>query len=455
MERLHDTIRLLLEDFHASILPSLRGTLVKRDLSLGKPLEPKIGNLVKVVAGIRRCGKTFRLYQEIVRLMDDDGIVSGRICYFNFDDDRLRPYPPDIISQVLETFFELHPDARSAGAYLFFDEIQDVPNWDATARRIVDTEKVTMYCTGSSSKLFAEDIATEFRGRSVCYELQPYGFAEFARSAGIGVDAPVAWEGKEQASRLRGAFMRYLTHGGFPGVRELGDAERVQVLQGYVQLTVSRDIVERRGYPNAVFVRSLARSVVASTARDFSISRAHNQGKSSGYSPGREKIAGMLDDFEDAHLAYGVYDFSRSVQRVRLGGFKVYAADTGLFYAMAPATTDGLTRSLETSVYLELRRRKLAGRVGEVSMLKLPSGKEVDFVWGDEAFGQAYVLVQVCLDMNDAKTRARELAALDEALGRFSDAQAFVVTLDELGTEHLGNGDVRIVPAWKWMLGGE
>ena len=454
MERLCDTIQLLLEDFHMSVLPSLRGVLVKRDLSLGKPLEPKIGNLVKVVTGIRRCGKTFRLYQEIARLMDE-GISFGRICYFNFDDDRLRPYPPDMIGQVLEAFFELHPDARSVGAYLFFDEIQDVPNWDATARRIVDTEKVTMYCTGSSSRLFAEDIATEFRGRSVCYELQPYSFAEFARCAGIGVDDPEAWKGKEQASRLRGAFMRYLTLGGFPGVQELDDVERVQALQGYVQLTVSRDIVERRGYPNAAFVRGLARGVVASTARDFSISRAHNQGKSSGYSPGREKIAEMLDDFEDAHLAYGVYGFSRSIQRVRLGGFKVYAADTGLFYAMAPATTDGLTRALETSVYLELRRRRLAGRVGEVSMLKLPSGKEVDFIWGDEAFGQAYALVQVCLDMNDAKTRTRELAALDEALGRFPDVQAFVVTLDELGTERLANRMVRIVPAWRWLLGGE
>ena len=454
MERLRDTIRLLLEDFHASILPSLRSVLVRRDLSLGRPLEPRVGNLVKVVVGVRRCGKTFRLYQEILRLIDDEGVEAGRICYLNFDDDRLRPYPPDIIGQVLETFYELHPDARSAGAYLFLDEIQDVPGWDMTARRIVDTEKVSMYCTGSSSRLFAEDIATEFRGRAVSYELLPYSFTEYVRRSGTDAGDPSLPAGKEQASRLRGAFGRYLTRGGFPGVQDLDDPERMQVLQSYVQLTVSRDVVERRGYPNAAFVRNLARSVVASTARDFSISRVHNQGKSAGYSPGREKIAEMLDDLEDAHLAYGVYDFSRSVQRVRLGGFKVYAADTGLFYATSPATTDGLTRALETSVYLELRRRKLAGRAGEVSMLRLPSGREVDFIWGDEAFGQAYELVQVCLDMSDAKTRARELAALDEALGRFPDARALVVTLDELGTERLANGVVRVIPAWQWMLGG-
>lgn len=86
-------------------------------------------------------------------------------------------------------------------------------------------------------------------------------------------------------------------------------------------------------------------------------------------------------------------------------------------------------------------------------MLKLPSGKEVDFIWGDEAFGQAYALVQVCVDMSDSKTRMRELSSLDEALEMFPDVSAVVVTFHEEGVEHLEHGDVNIVPAWRWMLG--
>ncbi len=86
-------------------------------------------------------------------------------------------------------------------------------------------------------------------------------------------------------------------------------------------------------------------------------------------------------------------------------------------------------------------------------MLKLPSGKEVDFIWGDEAFGQAYTLAQVCVRMDDPKTRMRELSALDEALGMFSGVPAVVVTLHEEGVEHLEHGEVSIVPAWRWMLG--
>ena len=160
----------------------------------------------------------------------------------------------------------------------------------------------------------------------------------------------------------------------------------------------------------------------------------------------------MLDAMEDAHLSYGVYDFSRSLQRSRLRGFKEYAVDTGLFYAMSPATTDGLTRALEMSVYLELRRRRQTGRRGEVSMLKLPSGKEVDFIWGDEAFGTAFDLVQVCLSMDDECTKAREISALEEAMSLFPDARAAIVTLDEYGTEATPHGDIRVVPAWRWTL---
>lgn len=160
----------------------------------------------------------------------------------------------------------------------------------------------------------------------------------------------------------------------------------------------------------------------------------------------------MLDAMEDAHLSYGVYDFSRSLPRNRLRGFKEYAVDMGLFYAMSPASTDGLTRALETSVYLELRRRRQTGRRGEVSMLKLPSGKEVDFIWGDESFGEAYDFVQVCYDMSDECTRLREVSALTEVLELFPSARATIVTLDEYGEEPTPHGDICILPAWRWAL---
>lgn len=240
--------------------------------------------------------------------------------------------------------------------------------------------------------------------------------------------------------------------GGFPGVQRLDDIERAQVLQTYAQLTVARDVVERNGFSNAAYVRNLSRIALASSARDFSISKVHNTGKSMGYSPGRAAITSIIEAFEDAHMLFGVYEFSHSAQKVRLGGFKLFAADPGLFCAMTPASSDGFTHALETAVYLEMRRRRSSTRMGSISLLKLASGREVDFVEGDEAFDQAYSLVQVCSSRDDGATRERELAALREGMARFGRREGIVVTLDEDATLECDEGVVHIVPAWRWFL---
>ena len=100
------TIRSIIEDFHSTVLPSVLPRLVRRGLSLGRPLEPAVGNLAKVVVGMRRSGKTFRLFQEIGDLLGS-GVPEERVLYFNFDDDRVRPLREDSISRVLETFYEM------------------------------------------------------------------------------------------------------------------------------------------------------------------------------------------------------------------------------------------------------------------------------------------------------------------------------------------------------------
>ena len=444
------TIATLIEDFHATVLPAHLKRMVDRDLNLGTPFDPAPGNLVKVIVGMRRSGKTYRLFQQIRDLLNSD-IKPEQICYFNFDDDRLHPFTASTIDEVLETFFELHPSSRSQGTFLFFDEIQEVPNWDIAARRIVDTEKITMYVTGSSSRMLSTDVATEFRGRSIAYELLPFSFREYARYHHVLEDQQGMFD-KEQQSLLKRACRDYLVQGGFPGVQMLDDNERAGVLQSYAQFTVARDVVERHGFSNAAFARNLARISLASSGRDFSISKIDGMSRSAGYSPGRATISAIIDAFEDAHLLHQVYEFTHSAQKVRLGGFKVYAEDPGLLYALAPATSDGLTRALETAVYLEMRRRA-SSRVGSIALLKLKSGKEIDFIEGDEAFGIAYELIQVSLSMKNEATRQREVSALQEAMARFEKNAATIITLDEESNINVPEGMIHVVPAWKWLLG--
>ena len=112
---MNETIATTLNDFS---LDAYR-PIFARELDLGEPLAPRIGNLVKVVTGIRRCGKSYRLLQEIDRLLAS-GVARRSICYFDFDDDRLKPITPKTGDAVLETFYTLNPAALTDGAYFFF-----------------------------------------------------------------------------------------------------------------------------------------------------------------------------------------------------------------------------------------------------------------------------------------------------------------------------------------------
>ena len=125
-----------------------------RDLSLGRIQPPARGNLVNVIVGVRRCGKTYRLYQEMRRIVAE-GYPQDSILYFNFEDERLKPYEKELLQEVIEVFYARNPRARQEGAFFFFDEIQEVPDWGLFLRRMVDTYKATIYATGSSSKMLS------------------------------------------------------------------------------------------------------------------------------------------------------------------------------------------------------------------------------------------------------------------------------------------------------------
>lgn len=120
--------------------------------------------------------------------------------------------------------------------------------------------------------------------------------------------------------------------------------------------------------------------------------------------------------------------------------------------AAAPATSDGLARALEKAVYLEMQRRA-SSRVESIALLKLKSGKEIDFIEGDEAFGIAYELIQVSLNMENEATRQREVSALQEAMARFEKDAATIVTLGEESNINVPEGVIHVAPAWKWLLG--
>ena len=160
----------------------------RRDVIDGLP-APAPFNLVHIISGIRRCGKTFYAFQLINRLLDA-GVPRSRIFYFNFADDRLDPAPPTLLNDVVEEYWRQVPGARSEGAYLFLDEVQEAENWQGFCQRIAEHERITLVITGSSSKLSADEIASTFRGRSMEHRMSPLSFREYCMFHGIEAPQP-------------------------------------------------------------------------------------------------------------------------------------------------------------------------------------------------------------------------------------------------------------------------
>lgn len=444
----------ILEQLESFSLDDYR-PIYPRRLDLGEPLEPHAGNLVKVVVGMRRSGKSYRLLQEIDRLIES-GVPRSRICYFNFDDDRLTPVTGQTGDEVLEAFYSLNPDALAEGAYLFFDELQEMENWGSWLRRVLDTHKATIYVSGSSSTMLSREISTEFRGRALDFELLPYSFAEYVAVRAPGI-APAKAYSIEERLRLAALCEEYLSAGGFPATLGMPKTHSVQLLQSYAQQVVARDVVERHGIARARVASLFAQRVLSTNAKPLSVRKIESDLRAIGLNTSRELLGDMLSYFEQAFLVFCVRDFTCSLSEGSRKMPKVYAVDPGLALANARANSLDVGQRLEDAVYLELRRRNFGTRRdGIATYVTRGHGFEVDFVVGDALSRDAFELYQVCANADDAKTRGRELRALWEALEESGLDEATLVVLDGKAMSHERNGKrVNQVPAWKWLMGSQ
>lgn len=425
-----------------------------RDLDLGEPLMPRAGNLVTVIAGMRRSGKTYRMLQVMDQLMAL-GVSRERILYFSFEDTRIDPVTPETGDQVIETFYSLNPDALEGGAYFFFDEIQEMDNWGKWLRRVVDTMKATIYVTGSSSKLLSEEITSAFRGRSIEYVQYPFSFREFVRYRDPELIKPSHVHSMQSRLTLEGLFDEYLLVGGFPAVQDMPEPRRINLLQGYVQQVVSKDVVERHNISNPDAVVQFTRKALASNGRAFSLRKTANQMTSAGIRVGRNSLSDYLKYLKNAFLITGIDEFSLSLNERASAIEKVYAVDPGLARANAPASVRDDGQALEGAVAIELERRAGAGsRAGRLSLLKTARhGYEVDFVEGDALFGEVYQLIQVSNSIEDEGTRARETRALWEGMEQFGlSTSTLIVGKGKDAMLEQDGAKIEVVPAWKWFL---
>ena len=373
------------------------------------------------------------------------------MLYANFEDDRLQPAAPGLLAGLLETFYRFNPAARRRTAYLFLDEIQMVPGWPRFVRRVLDTENVRVYLTGSSAKLLHAEVATELRGRGLAVEVFPFSFSESNAAAGIHVRAAGA-AGPKLRSQLERRLLTYLDVGGFPEVQSMPLASRVQTLQDYVELVLLRDVVERHRIENALAARAFARTLLQAPSRRFTVNKVHRDLRSRGLQVSKDTLHALLQHFQDAYLAFAAPIFNRSARIRATNPRKIYVVDPGLAWAMSHVTAADTGARLENAVYLHLRRQHGRLLQGEVAYYLTASGREVDFVVGDMYESRAGRLVQACTTLADPATRTREVGALAEAMAETGVRRGEIVTLHDEERIDTGDGVIRVAPAWQWLL---
>ncbi|WP_165062803.1 ATP-binding protein [Adlercreutzia sp. ZJ154] len=442
----------IVREYREAPLPAL----VARDEVIRSLPSPQRFNLVEIVTGMRRSGKTFYLFQKMKQLLEA-GVPRERMLHFNFADDRLSPMDPHIMDNVLNEYWRQAPKARERGAYLFLDEVQEADQWQGFCQRVAEMEQVTLVVTGSSSKLSSDEIATQFRGRSHSHEMLPLSFREYCRFAGverIDIDRGAT---PQMQTQLEGMFDRYLTEGGFPGVQNKRAEDRIELLQGYVRDVVARDVADRFGREDIRLANQFALYGLRNTACEFSINGLVEAMKELGYKMYWEKASRLVTLLEQAFLFFEVPEYAVSLKPQSTALPKVYAIDPGITYAVSRANQQDIGKRFETAVFLELRRRLAGRRIDTLTSYTVPdaSRHKVDFLLGDALASEPYALMQVSLTLENERTRAREVGSLAAAMSATRLARGTIITLREEDRFEIDEGTIEVVPAWKWFLTSE
>lgn len=422
-----ELLKTLIRDFQLREIPALKPRKLEIPLHLNK---------VITLMGVRRSGKSSILLQAIDTLRKT--VPREQIVYLNFEDERLD-LAADELDLIVQAYRELYPEQDLSQCYFFFDEIQNLPKWELFIRRLDDSISRHLFITGSNSKLLGSEIATALRGRTLRYEVFPLSFAEYLGFQGIATD----WHASHSRALINRAFGQFLTQGGFPEVALLDDESvRRKLLTEYFDVMIYRDLIERYQERNVQALRFFLRRCIEGVTSPLSVAKVHNELKSAGFRIGKDTLHNYLEQANAIYLLMVAYKYDPSLVRRELGDKKAYIVDNGLISALSWRAGQDKGKLLENLVAMELRKQGL-------ELLFVKGTQECDFVVQQP--NGAWLPIQVCYEMGDPATRAREVAGLVAAC-RFCDTQTgIILTMDEEAEWQESEITISVLPVWKYF----
>ena len=403
--------------------------MIKRELYMSR-IRPFIGGeLIKVMTGIRRCGKSVML-ELIKEELVEAGVSPSQFISINFEDMR---YSHLCTAKALHDEVTEQAAGMEGKVYLFFDEIQEVEDWEKCVNSLRIALDCDIYITGSNAKLLSGELATYIGGRYVEFVIYPFSFAEFLEL--YRTCAPGETEQK--------CFQKYLLCGGMPYLSNLRFEEEPsrQYLSDIFGSVQFKDIVKRNKIRDVDLLERLTAYVMANLGTTFSASSLVKFFKNEHRMVSAETILNYLKYCCDAYLFYQVKRQDLQGKQILASNEKYYIADHGIREAVFGGNMRDINLVLENIVYMELRRRGYSVTVGR------NGDKEVDFVC-DKRGEKIYVQVTYLLAAED--TVNREFGAYDSIRDNFPK---YVVSLDEFdfsrnGIKHINIRDFLLMREW-------
>lgn len=431
--------------------------LKKRDLYLNKIIAFQDTEPVKVVTGIRRCGKSSLLKLMVLHLKES-GITDEQILEMNFESHAFKNMNSDSFYEYVKQ--HIVPNKRM---YLFFDEVQRVPNWEDAVNSFRVDFNCDIYVTGSNAYMLSSEYATYLSGRCVEIKLLPLSFSEFLTFHGfevreikssLGGIRKQAFDKNDERYELRDVFDAYMRFGGMPGIADIGlDHEKaLMLLEGIYSTVIMRDILERenrkgqRRITDPVLLKKIIMFLADNIGSNISVSSIGNtlmneglldNGKRKG-TPSVHTVQSYINALLESYFFYEIKRFDiKGKEFLRTLG-KYYIVDIGLRNYLLGFRNRDSGHALENIVYFELLRRGYDVSIGKID------NSEVDFI-ATKADNKIYV--QVTESMTSEDVRKRELSPLQ----KISDNYEKIILSLNPGMDSSYNG-IKSINLIDWLI---
>lgn len=443
----------------AYLVESLRNIILENQELIGKrsyyPRMMKVERIsgkATIVTGIRRCGKT--VYENLYAgKLIENGVDRRNICIIDFSDDRLTEMRTTEPDSIIEAYYGLFPEKSSEKVYYFFDEIQYLNNWELFINRLQNTRNCEINITGSSAKLLVREIATEFGGRGLSWELFPFSFREFLETK----------EDKDTFNDVRTMtadtgrlcykyFKEYEHKGGFPeSLAIIEDDTRIRYLQNLAETVIFRDVIRRYNITNPDGGYRLMQLLLGEMSGLMTFTKQKKRLDGEQYRLSVEMIKDITGYLEEAYLIFTVEIFSLNVAARKTNPKKVYCVDHSVALVMSGSLTLDKGKILENIVFMHLRRS-----TDRIFYAKTSGGYEIDFavLSRGQRLSENSVpeLIQVSADIDNADTLNREVRALSEGMAEYGTKKSILITENTEDRIETEAGVINVLPAWKYLL---